>query len=206
MLRIKEAIVVEGRYDKNTLSQLVDTVIVETSGFGVFKNSEKLALFRRLAAERGLIILTDPDGAGFVIRNFLKGSIPPEQVKHAYVPDILGKERRKRAPGKEGKLGVEGMRPQVLEQALRRAGATFLDENTPQIRSGRPITKADLMLLGLSGGAGSAQRRQALMEQLKLPKHLSPNAMLEVLNALFSYEDLADNKKKSGTEKEKVEK
>lgn len=192
MLRIKEAIVVEGRYDKNTLSQLVDTVIMETSGFSVFKNSEKLALFRRLAAERGLIILTDPDGAGFVIRNFLKGSIPPEQVKHAYVPDILGKERRKRAPGKEGKLGVEGMRPQILEQALRRAGATFLDENAPPVRQGRPITKADLMVLGLSGGIGAAERRQMLMEQLKLPKHLSPNAMLEVLNALFSYEELAD--------------
>lgn len=192
MLRIKEAIVVEGRYDKNTLSQMVDTIIVETAGFGVFKNSEKLALFRRLAAERGLIILTDPDGAGFVIRNFLKGRIPPEQVKHAYVPDILGKERRKRTPGKEGKLGVEGMRPQILEQALRRAGATFLDENAPPVRQGRPITKADLMVLGLSGGMGAADRRQMLMEQLKLPKHLSPNAMLEVLNALFSYEELAD--------------
>lgn len=192
MLRIKEAIVVEGRYDKNTLSQMVDTIIVETAGFGVFKNSEKLALFRRLAAERGLIILTDPDGAGFVIRNFLKGSIPPEQVKHAYVPDILGKERRKRTPGKEGKLGVEGMRPQILEQALRRAGATFLDENAPPVRQGRLITKADLMVLGLSGGIGAADRRQMLMEQLKLPKHLSPNAMLEVLNALFSYEELAD--------------
>lgn len=192
MLRIKEAIVVEGRYDKNTLSQMVDTIIVETAGFGVFKNSEKLALFRGLAAERGLIILTDPDGAGFVIRNFLKGSIPPEQVKHAYVPDILGKERRKRTPGKEGKLGVEGMRPQILEQALRRAGATFLDENAPPVRQGRPITKADLMVLGLSGGMGAADRRQMLMEQLKLPKHLSPNAMLEVLNALFSYEELAD--------------
>ena len=192
MLRIKEAIVVEGRYDKNTLSQMVDTIIVETAGFGVFKNSEKLALFRRLAAERGLIILTDPDGAGFVIRNFLKGSIPPEQVKHAYVPDILGKERRKRTPGKEGKLGVEGMRPQILEQALRRAGATFLDENAPPVRQGRPITKADLMVLGLSGGMGAADRRQMLMEQLKRPKHLSPNAMLEVLNALFSYEELAD--------------
>ena len=192
MLRIKEAIVVEGRYDKNTLSQMVDTIIVETAGFGVFRNSEKLALFRRLAAERGLIILTDPDGAGFVIRNFLKGSIPSEQVKHAYVPDILGKERRKRTPGKEGKLGVEGMRPQILEQALRRAGATFLDENAPPVRQGRPITKADLMVLGLSGGMGAADRRQMLMEQLKLPKHLSPNAMLEVLNALFSYEELAD--------------
>ena len=203
MLRIKEAIVVEGRYDKNTLSQMVDTIIVETSGFGVFKNSEKLALFRRLAAERGLIILTDPDGAGFVIRNFLKGSIPPEQVKHAYVPDILGKERRKRTPGKEGKLGVEGMRPQVLEQALRQAGATFLEEDAPPVRCGRAITKADLMLLGLSGGAGSAERRQAVMKQLGLPGHLSPNAMLEVLNALFSYEDLVSAVQKSGTEKEK---
>ncbi len=201
MLRIKEAIVVEGRYDKNTLSQLVDTIIVETSGFGVFKNGEKLALFRRLAAERGLIILTDPDGAGFVIRNFLKGCIPPEQVKHAYVPDILGKERRKRTPGKEGKLGVEGMRPQILEQALRRAGATFLDENAPPVRQGRKITKADLVMLGLSGGEGSADRRERLMEQLKLPRHLSPNGMLEVLNALFSYEELTAQVQKLETGK-----
>lgn len=203
MLRIKEAIVVEGRYDKNTLSQLVDTIIVETSGFGVFKNNEKLALFRRLAAERGLIILTDPDGAGFVIRNFLKGAIPQEQVKHAYVPDVLGKERRKRTPGKEGKLGVEGMRPQVLEEALRRAGATFLDESAPPVRGGHPITKADLMMLGLSGGVGAAERRAKLMDRLNLPKRMSPNAMLEVLNALLPYEELAallqelDNKKEN---------
>ena len=128
MLRVKEAIVVEGRYDKNTLSQLVDTVIVETAGFGIFKDGERLALLRRLAEKRGLIILTDPDGAGFVIRNRLRGSIPAERVKHAYVPDIYGKERRKRQGGKEGKLGVEGMSPRVLEEALRRAGATFLDE------------------------------------------------------------------------------
>lgn len=206
MLRIKEAIVVEGRYDKNTLSQLVDTIIVETAGFGVFKNSEKLALFRRLAAERGLIILTDPDGAGFVIRNFLKGSIPPEQVKHAYVPDILGKERRKRTPGKEGKLGVEGMRPKVLEEALRRAGATFLDEKDPPIRPGRAITKADLVVLGLSGGTGSAGRRQALMTKLQLPAHLSANGMLEVLNALFSYEELADAVQNLASEKKDGEK
>ena len=206
MLRIKEAIVVEGRYDKNTLAQMVDTIIVETSGFGVFKNSEKLALFRRLAAERGLIILTDPDGAGFVIRNFLKGSIPPEQMKHAYVPDIFGKERRKRAPGKEGKLGVEGMRPQVLEQALRRAGATFLEEGAPPVRQGYPITKADLFVLGLSGGTGSAARREALLKHLELPVHLSPNAMLEVLNALFSYEELVDAAQELDAEKEKEEK
>ena len=191
MLRIREAIVVEGRYDKNALSQLVDTVILETSGFGIFNNREKLALFRRLAEQRGLIVLTDPDGAGFVIRNFLKGSIPPHLVKHAYVPDILGKERRKRAPGKEGKLGVEGMRPEVLEQALRRAGATFLDQPEESTPSSRAITKADLFALGLSGRPEAAALRQQLLSELELPAHLSPNAMLPVLNALFSYEELA---------------
>ena len=192
MLRIREAIVVEGRYDKNTLSQLVDTVILETSGFGIFKNGEKLALFRRLAEERGLIILTDPDGAGFVIRNFLKGSIPTDRVKHAYVPDVLGKERRKRAPGKEGKLGVEGMRPAVLEEALRRAGATFLDGSGAEEKPRQPITKADLFALGLSGGPGAGEKRKALLKRLELPEHLSPNAMLEVLNALFTPEELAE--------------
>ena len=191
MLRIREAIVVEGRYDKNTLSQLVDTVIIETSGFGIFKDKERLALLRRLAEKRGLIVLTDPDGAGFVIRGHLRGSLPPDRVKHAYVPDIYGKERRKRQGGKEGKLGVEGMRPEVLEAALRRAGATFLDEAGERAApAGRPITKADFVALGLSGGPGAADRRRALLQRLELPEHLSPNAMLEVLNALFTREEL----------------
>ena len=191
MLRIREAIVVEGRYDKNTLSQLVDTVIIETSGFGIFKDKERLALLRRLAEKRGLIVLTDPDGAGFVIRGHLRGSLPPDRVKHAYVPDIYGKERRKRQGGKEGKLGVEGMRPEVLEAALRRAGATFLDEEGERAaQAGRPITKADFVALGLSGGPGAADRRRALLQRLELPAHLSPNAMLEVLNALFTREEL----------------
>ena len=191
MLRIREAIVVEGRYDKNTLSQMVDTVIIETSGFGIFKDKERLALLRRLAEKRGLIVLTDPDGAGFVIRGHLRGSLPPDRVKHAYVPDIYGKERRKRQGGKEGKLGVEGMRPQVLEAALRRAGATFLDEEGEDAApAGRPITKADLFALGLSGGPGSGEKRRALLQRLELPEHLSPNAMLEVLNALFTREEL----------------
>lgn len=192
MLRIKEAIVVEGRYDKNTLSQLVDTVILETGGFGIFKDKEKLALLRRLAEQRGLIVFTDPDGAGFVIRNHLKGAIPPEQVKHAYVPDVYGKERRKRQAGKEGKLGVEGMRPEVLEEALRRAGATFLDEDGAEAVHRRPITKADLFALGLSGGPGAGERRKALMKALDLPERMSPNALLEVLNALYSYEELEE--------------
>lgn len=194
MLKIKEAIVVEGRYDRNTLSQLVDTVILETSGFGIFKNEERLALLRRLAQARGLVVLTDPDGAGFVIRNFLKGAIPPERVKHAYVPDVPGKERRKRAPGKEGKLGVEGMRPEVLEQALRRAGATFLDEEAhAQARvPRRPITKADLFADGLSGGENAGERRKRLLRELELPGHLTANALLEVLNVLFTYEEYRD--------------
>ena len=191
MLKIKEAIVVEGRYDKNTLSQLVDAVILETSGFGVFKDRERVELLRRLAEQRGLIVLTDSDGAGFVIRNFLKGAIDPRLVKHAYIPDVFGKEHRKRAPGKEGKLGVEGMSPAVLEAALRRAGATILDGEAEASGPARePITKADLMAWGLSGGEGSRERRSRLLRELSLPEHLSPNALLPVLNALWSKEEL----------------
>ncbi|MEL4861388.1 DUF4093 domain-containing protein [Pseudoflavonifractor phocaeensis] len=192
MFRIKEAIVVEGRYDKNTLSQLVDTVILETSGFAIFQDAERLVLLRRLAQARGLIMLTDSDGAGFVIRNYLKGAIDPALVKHAYIPDRYGKERRKRRPGKEGKLGVEGMPPQVLEQTLRQAGATFLDEAGETPPPKRAITKADLYAAGLSGGEGSAQRRRELLKTLDLPEHLSPNALLVVLNALYGYEELAE--------------
>lgn len=188
MLRIREAIVVEGRYDKNTLSQLVDTVILETSGFGVFRNDELVALLRRLALSRGLIVLTDSDGAGFLIRNHLKGVLPAEGVKHAYIPDVLGKERRKRTPGKEGKLGVEGMSPPVLEQALRRAGATVLGEEAGGGR-GEAITKADLYALGLSGGPSAAKKRAMLLKRLDLPEHMSPNALLPVLNALCTRED-----------------
>ena len=189
MIRIKEAIVVEGRYDKNTLSQVVDTVILETAGFGVFKNKEQVALLRRLAAQRGLVVLTDSDGAGFVIRNFLKGSIPKDQVKHAYIPDVYGKERRKKVGGKEGKLGVEGMRPQVLEEALRKAGATFLDEKAPAAR-GSDLTKADLFVLKLTGVPDSAQRRERLLKKLDLPQHLTTNGLLTVLNALYTREEL----------------
>ena len=188
MLKIKEAIVVEGRYDKNTLSQLVDTMIIETKGFGIFKDNERLALLRRLAKERGLVVLTDSDGAGFVIRNFLKGAIPPQQVKHAYIPDLFGKERRKRQPGKEGKLGVEGMSPQVLEQVLRRAGATVLDETAPE-RESPGLTKADLFAAGLAGGEGSAQRRLELLRRLELPEHMSANALLAVLNGCYSRQE-----------------
>ena len=188
MKKIKEVIVVEGRYDKKTLSQVVDATVVTLGGFAVFNDREKLAFLRRLALERGLIVLTDSDGAGFVIRNYLKGALPRDLVKQAYIPDIHGKERRKRAPGKEGKLGVEGMRPQVLLESLRRAGATFLDEEDQSTAPKEPITKADLFALGLTGGTGSAARRQALLRQLDLPEHLTPNALLEALNLLYTRE------------------
>ena len=191
MLHIREAIVVEGRYDKNTLSQVVDTLILETGGFQIFKDPEKMALLDRVARRRGLIVLTDSDGAGFVIRNRIKGVVPAQYLKHAYIPDICGKERRKRQPGKEGKLGVEGMSPRVLEDVLRRAGATFLEESARAERSGPPLTKGDLFAAGLSGGAGSAEKRLALLKRLELPEHMSANALLAVLNGCYSREESA---------------
>lgn len=181
--RIKEVIVVEGRYDKNTLSQVVDATIVDVGGFGVFNDAEKLSLLRKLAEARGLVIFTDPDGAGFVIRNHLKGALPKEKVKHAYVPDVYGKEKRKRKGGKEGKLGVEGMKPEMLLAALRRAGATFEGEEAQS--RGEPVTKADMLDAGLIG-EGSAAARADLVKELSLPEHLSTNALLEVLNLLLT--------------------
>ena len=188
MVRIKEAILVEGRYDKNSLSQIVDAPIFETAGFGIFKNKEQMALLRRVAESRGLIVFTDADGAGFVIRNHIKSAIPAEFLKHAYTPDIMGKERRKSAPGKEGKLGVEGMTPEVILEALRRAGATF--EDSAQ-RMSASITKQDMMALGLSGGANSSTLRLQLTKKLELPAHMSANALLQVLNLLYTFEELA---------------
>ena len=179
---------VEGRYDRNTLSQVVDALILETSGFGIFRDEEQLALLRRLADTRGLILLTDPDGAGFVIRNYLKGALPKDKVKHAYVPDIHGKERRKRTPGKEGKLGVEGMSPERLLQALQRAGATFIGEDTPPSNTGG-LTTADLYALGLTGTPDAAARRAKLLHHLELPARMSTKALLAVLNTLYSAEE-----------------
>ncbi|MCI9643933.1 MAG: DUF4093 domain-containing protein [Oscillibacter sp.] len=188
MERIREVIVVEGRYDKNTVSQVVDATVVTLGGFAVFNDKEKLAFLRRLAEQRGLVILTDSDGAGFVLRNYLKGALPKDRVKQAYIPDVKGKERRKRRGGKEGKLGVEGMSPAVLREALRKAGATFEDGEAPE--QGEALTKADLFALGLSGGTGSAERRRRLLKRLDLPEHLTANGMLEALNLLVSREAL----------------
>ena len=187
MVKIKEAIVVEGRYDKNTLSQIVDAPILETSGFGIFKDKEQMALLRRVAETRGLIVFTDSDGAGFVIRNHLKSAIPAKYLKHAYIPDIYGKEKRKAAPGKEGKLGVEGMKRDVILESLRRAGATFEGESSREARS--EITKADLMDLGLYG-PGSNERRAALVKKLGFPEKISTNAFLQAVNLLYTFEEL----------------
>ena len=187
MLKIKEAIVVEGRYDKNTLSQIVDAPILETSGFGIFRDKEQMSLLRRVAERRGLIVFTDSDGAGFVIRNHIKSAIPGKFLKHAYIPDIYGKEKRKAAPGKEGKLGVEGLPPEILLDALRRAGATIEGEDSP---GNKGITKQDLMERGLSGGDNAGAKRQQLLKKLSLPERMSANAMLQALNLLCSLEEL----------------
>lgn len=188
MIKLKQAVVVEGRYDKNTLSQLIDAPIFETNGFGVMKNKALLDFLRSVAEKRGLIILTDSDGAGFVIRNYLKGALPKDKVLHAYIPDICGKERRKEHPGKEGKLGVEGMRPEVLLEALKNAGAEAEKTNVPS----RPITKTDLFLAGLSGGKESAKKRKMLQTELRLPEHLGSNAFLDAVNLMMSREEFLE--------------
>ena len=190
MLKIREAIVVEGRYDKNTLAQIVDAPILETKGFGLFKDPKQLDLLRSVAKKRGLIVLTDSDGAGFVIRNHIKSAIPAKYLKHAYIPDVAGKEKRKAAPGKEGKLGVEGMSPEVLLAALKNAGATIEGESTA--RGNDQITKQDFVEFGLSGGPNASERRKRLQNRLHLPEHMSANALLQALNLLLSREELAE--------------
>ena len=187
MVSILEAIVVEGRYDKNALAQIVDAPIFVTDGFRIFHDPRQLALLRAAAEKRGLIVFTDADGAGLVIRNYLKGAIDNRYLKHAYTPAIMGKERRKAAPGRAGLLGVEGMNPETLIDALRRAGATF--QEGAAARQG--LTKQDLMALGLSGGPNSAEKRRALAQKLGLPENLSSNALLQALDLLMSREELA---------------
>ena len=186
MIKISQAIVVEGRYDKNTLSQIVDAPIFETSGFHIMKDKATQALLRRVAMERGLIVFTDSDGGGFVIRNFLKQIIPPQYLFHAYIPDIYGKEKRKSVPGKEGKLGLEGMSRDVILTALENCGANFHPSEK------QPITKQHLFALGLSGQANSSILRKQLLKKLELPEHMSANAMLQALDVLYSPEELAD--------------
>ena len=186
-VKLRQAVVVEGKYDQNTLRQLVDTAVFTTNGFTDMKDPALLRLLRHAAQTTGLIILTDSDGAGFLIRNTLKGMLPKEGVLHAYIPDIPGKERRKAAPGKEGLLGVEGMKPEIILQALRDAGGIFEDSGARPART--IITKQDFFVLGLSGKPDSAARRAALLKELELPAHMSANALLQAVNTLFSREE-----------------
>ena len=188
MIKIKEVIIVEGRYDVNTLSQIVDATIVETSGFGIFKDKDKQGMLRSLAERRGIIVFTDSDGAGFVIRNFISGIVDSRYIKNAYIPDIQGKEKRKNAPSKEGKLGVEGMSREIIINALKQAGATI--DDMPSETSYTGISKTDLYTLGLIGKEGSAQKRLVLKKKLGLPEHLSSNALVKVLNIITSREEL----------------
>lgn len=193
--KIAETIVVEGRYDKNTLSRVVDAHIIETRGFGVFSDRDLLELIKKLAASSGVIIMTDGDGAGFVIRNYIKGAMKGIRVINAYIPDIEGKEKRKAQSSREGKLGVEGMPGEIIIKSLRDAGATFIGEDKKRPsgggggRGGREISKTDMYLAGLSGGPDSNSRRKRLQKQLGLPERLSTNALLQVLNSLYTYDE-----------------
>ncbi len=188
MYRVGEVIIVEGRYDKNTVLQAVDATVVETGGFGIFNDAEKRELLRMLAEKRGIVILTDSDGAGFLIRNRIKGFIDPKYIKNAYIPDIYGKERRKSKAGAEGKLGVEGMSPEIIVDALRRCGATLDDTETKRQTYG--ITKADMYAMGLSGKQNSAEKRRLLKAHMGLPERLGADGLLQVLNVLVTKEEL----------------
>lgn len=193
MIKIKEAVIVEGKYDKIKLSSIIDGLIIETRGFHIFKDERQMALIRRMAETRGLLILTDSDSAGFLIRHHLMSAIPAKYIKHAYIPDVLGKERRKEKGSKEGKLGVEGVSKQHILEALDRAGVLCEEESAPQWEATsaavRKIEKADLFRDGLTGGENSAQNRKLLLEHLRLPEHLSTNALLKVLNSMMTYEE-----------------
>lgn len=191
MYKIKETIVVEGVYDKIKLSRFIDAVIIVTNGFRVFSDERILKSIKKMAEETGIVILTDSDSAGFKIRNYIKQSIPENQVKHAYVPDVRGKEKRKREPGKEGLLGVEGIKDDIILSALKNAGCT-IDGNAKSPKTGRAITKADLYKAGLSGGLGSHEKRNALAAALGIPMKISANMLLDILNRLLDYDEFCE--------------
>lgn len=189
MIKIKEAVIVEGKYDKIKLSAIIDTVIIETDGFAVFKDKEKQKLIRFLAEKRGIIIMTDSDSAGFKIRNFINGITKSENIKNVYIPDIYGKEKRKTEASKEGKLGVEGMKPEIIMSALQKAGV-LCDENEKTERC--EITHTDFFEDGISGGENSSEIRKALAKQLELPERISSSALLKIINAYMTYDEYKD--------------
>lgn len=183
MISIEPVIIVEGRYDKNKIKQIFDTVVLETAGFGIFKDKEKAALIRRLAQTRGILVLTDPDHAGFLIRGYLKNIAAEGKVYHAYIPDRLGKEKRKAHPSREGKLGVEGVTEEEIIQAVRRSGVSMNGEKETREEE-KPVTKADLYALGLSGRPDSKEKRRLLLKKLDLPENMTAGALLEMINIL----------------------
>ncbi len=190
MLKIKEAIIVEGKYDKMKLKSLVDTPVIVTNGFRVFKDKEKQNLVRQVANARGILILTDSDSAGFVIRNFLKGSVPSEKIKNCYIPEIKGKEKRKNIPSKEGFLGVEGVSDEIIINAIKKSGATVLNFDEKSNVKNNEITKALFFELGLTGRENSKLLRTELLKSLNLPVYLTTNAIIEALNCMFTAEEL----------------
>lgn len=183
-IKLSEAVIVEGKYDKIKLSNILDAFIIETNGFAVFKDKTKLSFIKKLAKERGIIILTDSDHAGFMIRNYISSGVPKEQIKNVYIPDIFGKEKRKNAPSKEGKLGVEGMTKEVIVEALSKAGIT----SSKSVCSD-PVTTVDFYDLGLSGGAGSKAKRKALCKALDLPEFLSTSSLISCINNFMTKEE-----------------
>ena len=192
MLKIKEAIVVEGRYDKIKLSGVVDAPIIETNGFRIFKDKEKQSLIRQVAKKRGILIITDSDSAAFVIRNFLKGIIPESNIKQCYIPQLKGKEKRKSQPSKEGYLGVEGVDNEVIISAIRKSGASIVGEDTKRENTGSEITKSDLFSLGLTGSNNSKTNREKVLKHLNLPTYLSTNAMLTAVNILMTKNEFTE--------------
>lgn len=187
MIKLKEAVIVEGRYDKIKLKNLIDAPIIETNGFRIFNDKERRDMIRQIADRRGILIMTDSDGAGLVIRNFLNGAVDKSKIKHCYIPQLEGKEKRKEQKSKEGFLGVEGVPDDVIIEAIRKSGATVIGEEAAQTNE---ITKADLFKLGLTGSENSAQKRKKLLKTLNMPDYLSTNAMLTALNCLYSLEEL----------------
>ncbi len=186
-MQVKQAVIVEGKYDKIKLSGFLDAIILETDGFQIFKDKAKQKLIRRLAEQHGIIVLTDSDSAGFLIRSFLCGITDPKNITNVYIPDIFGKEKRKDAPSAEGKLGVEGVPTEILLEAFHKAGIDC--EHAESEAPRRLVTKTDLFEDGLSGGTDSAGKRKALLKALDLPEHMSANAMLQLINSFMTYED-----------------
>lgn len=189
MIKLDRPVIVEGKYDVIRLSNIIDALIIKTDGFGIFKDKEKQSLLRRLAGKKGIIVLTDSDSAGFLIRNFIAGIVPPEKITHVYIPDIFGKEKRKEAPSAEGKLGVEGICEELLLESFRKAGVTA----TASVGKRRLITNIDLYEAGLSGGKDSAKKRKELLKRLSLPERMSASSLIKILNSFVTYEEFEKN-------------